>query len=237
MAQSRKKQDYLDALEDPDLSKDRQLALELMARARLITAMGEELAPALDIMAEVTRQKAALQCINCDADIDRAAEFCDQFCQQEAKKVRYVRKAIVDGRIVQPDIQMAIGINLWMLTGDGYPDTERSLSQKQRDQIFERDNHTCRLCGKPADQIDHMNGNSSDPDDLRAVCGECNRKESLKNSQPTTPQQQEYLNEMFNDLAARVAASFPILLCDDYEHWRNCQPGIRAARRRLIQKK
>lgn len=47
-----------------------------------------------------------------------------------------------------------------------------------RDQILERDGHTCQLCGEPATCVDHATsvrmGGTDNPSNLRATCTDCN---------------------------------------------------------------
>lgn len=51
---------------------------------------------------------------------------------------------------------------------------------KYRQSIFERDNHTCQLCGATERlELDHVipfaESHSSEPDNLRVSCVQCNR--------------------------------------------------------------
>jgi len=45
--------------------------------------------------------------------------------------------------------------------------------------ILERDNHTCQICGSPAQEVDHIIpwriSHDSTPSNLRAICIKCNR--------------------------------------------------------------
>ena len=58
-----------------------------------------------------------------------------------------------------------------------------------RARVLNRDNHTCQLCGQPADQVDHINQVAADGPDtltnLRAICGPCNQARNRKDQQPT----------------------------------------------------
>ena len=76
--------------------------------------------------------------------------------------------------------------------------------------------------------------NSSDPSNLRALCGDCNKAEALKNTRPTTDEEAKSLRELFYDIEERVAAPSPTRLCDDPGQWKKCWSGIAAGRRRLI---
>jgi hypothetical protein len=237
MARPRKRLDYLDALDDPNLPGDRRLALELMAMARQVPAPSTALRPVRDIVAEVTRQKSALRCMSCGINIGGAVIFCSQICEQKAKVVRYVRRALVNGGIEEPATQMAVGVRLWMLAGGSYPNKTRSLSVEQQNRILERDDFICQLCGKRADQVGRLDGGSSDTGNLSALCCDCNRRESFAHIHPATALERNKLNAMLTDLAQRISAPVPMLFCDDHEHWKRYEPSIRSARRILVQQR
>jgi hypothetical protein len=234
VARSRKKLDYLDALNDPNLAVDRRLALRFLQTVRLEQAFGDALPPLIDPETEEARLKTVFECANCGEPTDGLLLFCDDLCKQIPQTIRYIRKAISDGRIEKPDAQEGAGRKLLMLTGGGYPERERRLTTQQRQTILKRDNHTCQLCGKPGDQVDHIAGDSGDPSNLRALCGACNLKEAFKNFQPITDSAKaDDLNAMLSNVAQRIGALIPTELCDDHERWDNCCMGIVGARRRL----
>src|SRR5260221_1330313 len=121
-----------------------------------------------------------------------------------------------DGRFERdPQAREAIEIRIIMILGGGYPARDRSLSQKQREAIFTRDGRVCRLCGAPATEIDHINGSSSDPDNLQAVCGSCNIAKAKSNTRPATTEEEAE----GNTIMARIRAKHPARLCDDETKW------------------
>ena len=78
----------------------------------------------------------------------------------------------------------------------------RAISKETRAFVFERDGHTCQMCGLAAGDpdpfdssrvvrltlghiIDKSTGGSDEPNNLRAICNNCN--EGLQNTAPPTP--------------------------------------------------
>jgi len=58
------------------------------------------------------------------------------------------------------------------------PELGRARWKRVRLTILERDGHTCQLCGRPADTVDHIQpaayGGDDSPENLRALCRSCN---------------------------------------------------------------
>lgn len=84
-----------------------------------------------------------------------------------------------------------------------------------------------------------MRGNSSDPSNLRATCAPCNRQMAMMMKGRSTKKEQTAFLELATgiccDLAARVAVPVPTRCCDDDERWSAAEPGLRLARRELLQ--
>jgi len=87
-------------------------------------------------------------------------------------------------------------------TADRRPATPRSISKETRAFVLERDGYTCQMCGLAAGDpdpfnanrkvkltlghiIDKSKGGRDTPDNLRAVCTNCN--EGLQNTAPPKP--------------------------------------------------
>jgi hypothetical protein len=176
-----------------------------------------------------------LSCVNCSQDIEEKKLYCSTFCSEFAGAVRYVRRAIADGRIEAADVREGIGAKLLMLTGGGYPRLRRALSQTERDAIFLRDEYTCQLCSRPATQIDHIAGDSSDPSNLRAICRACNIAMAFTNARIVTPASDprgfDRLSRLFEEFAFRVAVKHNVRLCDDPHCWDSLQKAVLAHRR------
>ncbi|HEY1729709.1 MAG TPA: hypothetical protein VGG22_15140 [Candidatus Baltobacteraceae bacterium] len=117
-----------------------------------------------------------------------------------------------------------------MLTGGGYPSTERRLTRTRRDEIFARDGFKCLLCGAPADQIDHIRGHTDDPSNLRAVCRKCNIGAAFENSRTVTedsdPELYAFIDGLFKELATRIASPVPLKVCDDEREWNSFQKQL-----------
>ena len=198
------------------LDEDRKFALLLLAEAAKMGATGEyPSAPEPDIGELLKRFGENLECMNCGAQAQpRYFIYCGELCHQTCKHVRYIRRCISDGRIWRRDIQSAIGTRLLTLNDDGYPAAERYLSKAVRQQVFARDNNRCACCGKPADEIDHIDGSSNELGNLRAICGACNRAKAFADARLATPEEAKAIEAMWSDIAKRIASPTPLKFCD-----------------------
>lgn len=193
---------------------------------------------------DVQRRQAKPNCLGCDTMLKQEkiirSLFCSELCQQEAQLVRYMRRAVTDSRIKDWDVQIAIGTRLLMLAGGGYPVRSRKLTKIQKEFILVRDKHLCRLCKKPATEIDHIKGNSSDPSNLQAVCGSCNRKKAMANAITVTPESNPELYLQIENqrttLALRIVSEVPSRLCDDEKNWNVVWRSIIQARKSTLLK-
>lgn len=55
----------------------------------------------------------------------------------------------------------------------GYDSAARYLSRAAREQVIKRDGGVCVRCSSPGAEIDHIDGDSSDPANLRLLCHTC----------------------------------------------------------------
>ncbi|GJL73721.1 MAG: hypothetical protein NMNS01_29200 [Nitrosomonas sp.] len=157
--------------------------------------------------------------------------------QQIAGTIRYVRRARIDHRESKIEFQVGLGDRLNHLPNGGYPARDRLLSKELRETIFKRDSYTCRICSKKeAQQIDHIKGSSNDPTNLQAVCTNCNREKAFSNQRLATPEEREIIENLYVNMAMRIAAPFPLLACDDHRRWQKTEPKIRGARKKAINK-
>ena len=175
-------------------------------------------------------------CPNCEKNLKTTTLFCSELCQQEAITVRYCRRVTRDDqRCMKHDVQEGIGIRLLMLLGGGYPAAARKIYPELRTQIFERDSYICRICGKPATEIDHINDSSNDIENLRAICKPCNLELALNRAKKVTMESDPDLflsieRYLFN-LATRIALPKPIKVCDDEVNWMSIQYHLRSKRK------
>lgn len=166
-----------------------------------------------------------LQCANCYAPLMAPSDlsitariFCSEKCQQEAKFVRYVRSTLRDGRFERNDVQEAIGVKAVMVLGGGYPTRARSISKTRRAEVFARDGSVCQLCGAPGNEIDHITGSSADLENLRVLCGDCNKGRLIV----TTDDGAEAVIDPLDfpsSIIARILSSIPAQMCDDENAW------------------
>ena len=61
----------------------------------------------------------------------------------------------------------------------GWSHSGTALTPAQRHAALARDRHTCRTCGDPATEVDHIinlaQGGTHDPVNLQALCTPCHR--------------------------------------------------------------
>jgi hypothetical protein len=129
--------------------------------------------------------------------------------------IRYIRTKISEGRADEPDVSEAIEMKMASVLGGGYPAKARRVSAQVRRETMERDNFTCRLCGAAATEIDHIAGSSNNPNNLRALCKQCNMKLAQEKFEPTDAAGQRKAVEIWR----RIDAETPERLCDDEKSW------------------
>ncbi len=172
-------------------------------------------------------------CANCSSTIQEAKIYCSQVCTQEAEWVRYVRRCRLDGRDQRPDVMEAIRIRLAHILAGGYDKLTRKLPDSVRNAIIERDQGKCQICGQPGDEIDHVSGSSSDPENLQLLCDSCHNKKTVASFVRITKDSHPEIWEKAQWLKRRAAAKRPVQLCDS-EEWAELQRELLRKRRQLI---
>jgi hypothetical protein len=99
--------------------------------------------------------------------------YRSDLCNQVARWIRYFQKTNSDGRAQLADVHEALGIQLALIAGGGYSETERQLSPEVRDAVNTRDGGICQSCGAPGTDIDHIDGSSADLSNLQLLCRNC----------------------------------------------------------------
>ena len=207
----------------------RELALYLLQDVEQQGGFNPRLPPAPLTPEVLTIYKMNFECLNCGKAATQGKLYCDEMCTDSAHMVRYIRKCISDERIWDLNIQEALGTKLLMIYGGGYPKVQRRITTNVRATVFERDGGRCAVCGAAADQIDHINGSSADLQNLRAICGSCNRDRAFAGARPATEQEIEFMQSINRDLAQRIAAPATYKVCD-HPDWSKLWTKIRGAR-------
>ncbi len=179
-------------------------------------------------------------CVNCDKELTYGQAmngdlFCGKLCQYTAETIRYARRSIKNGNYgSDPLVTQAIDIRIgaFISNESRYPYEERKLTPEQREAIFIRDNYTCQIggpsCTGKATGIDHINGSSSDPSNLRAACNTCNMGR-LKRV-PAPPEQAKIIHAVWE----RINSPEPMRECDDDVVWQNVWRDRKSERKRMF---
>jgi hypothetical protein len=175
-------------------------------------------------------------CVNCDQPIPLIRPvrlYCSQPCSDEAHFVRYFRRCKRDGRIKRRDVIEAIQIKLALILGDGYDAQKRRLSRAERDAVMARDLRVCQGCGKTGTTIDHISGDSNEPDNLQLLCRACHNKKTKSAFVEITsehPRSAE-LKAKMKELRSRAEALLPQRDCDNEEQWSRLYHDLMSSRR------
>lgn len=170
-------------------------------------------------------------CFNCDKPLAGPKLYCSSLCAEEAKTIRYIRAVTRDGRIEQADIAEAVKIRMAMLLGGGYPRQQRRVAPEVRAAVFQRDGHSCQVCGEPASEIHHLDHSLTEgvneADNLQALCSSCHRKETMSKFKPASEEQKKR-GRIYQ---LRIAAPEPLRLSDDEVEWPKRYRRLQADRR------
>ena len=179
-------------------------------------------------------------CVNCDKELSFVQDmngdlFCSKLCQYTAETIRYARRSVKNGKYyADPTVRDAIDIRIgaFISNKQRYPYEERKLTPEQREAIFARDNYTCQIngpgCTIEATGIDHINGSSSDPSNLRAACNTCNMGRLKRVT--ASPEQAKIIRAMWE----RINSPEPMRECDDDVVWENIWRDRKSERKRMF---
>ena len=117
------------------------------------------------VLALLTEQSASkpctvpvdyMSCPNCGAFAEsNRSPYCSDECREMAAFVRQFRSAVLDGSLVNPERQGALGQKLWFVLGGGYPRRDVLVPARVRLKVLEREGNKCQQCGAKATTIDH----------------------------------------------------------------------------------
>ena len=169
-------------------------------------------------------------CANCLERLpdDVEALYCSAWCSEVSETVRYLRRVVRDGRIEQPDVQLAVATRNAFLLAGSYRALGRTLPPATRAEVLHRDDGLCQLCGKPGTEIDHIDGSSADPENLQLLCADCHHAKTAENIVPASPEQSALLRALFD---TRVVPDEPQLLADDDLRWAGIWSQLKAQRK------
>ena len=157
-------------------------------------------------------------CANCDTPLPPQIQglLCSEGCTQAASWVRYVKKAISDGRDRDPDVQDAIQMKLAHVLGGGYRESARRISAAVRAAVIERDDGRCQSCGEAGTEVDHVDTtDNTNLENLQLLCHHCHMTKSQLNLRPAPPE----IRAIAAALHLRVTVEPPLRLCDDVVRW------------------
>lgn len=180
----------------------------------------------------------SLRCVSCDGKFEPrhplALLYCSELCKDKATTVRYLRRVSRDGRIEDPDVIEAIRIRIALIAGGGYRQSERRLPKGVREAVIKRDGGLCQQCGEPANQIDHIDGPSSDLANLQLLCDRCHRDKTNQGIERVFPGDPGYqaAKAARAEIESRGYAKTPLRPCDDEVNW-NSTFRVESGRRRL----
>ena len=165
-------------------------------------------------------------CANCDEFFTpegRPGPFCSRACKSKASTVRAFRAAFSTyGRNSLPDdVRDALQIVMAQALSGGYDTKARHIPQAKRDYVITRDAGLCVMCGEPGTEIDHIDGSSPDPSNLRLLCHSCHVGVTKAHHRPIDDNSDA--DELFTVLAGRIDRETPERDCDGPEwatQWR-----------------
>ncbi|GAA1263209.1 HNH endonuclease [Arthrobacter pascens] len=172
------------------------------------------------------------RCANCfqplpDDEKHKPALFCTELCNSIAKDVRYWRKALRNGSLQDDaETRLVLHTRIAHLLGGGYNAVARTIPAGVRAFVFGRD-EVCVQCGAPGQEIDHIEGDSNDPENLQLLCTDCHRAKTATHFVPATEEQNAFVDRLEQE---RVMPDEPSQLCDDEMFWQQVERILRPER-------
>jgi hypothetical protein len=188
--------------------------------------------PPTDILDDATAPEFIYKCCNCGTSFlsgPRLTPYCGLRCHNEAKAVRYTRKKTKEfaGVIMPDDIRDAIAFKIAHALSGGYDAKARRVAPEMRAGVTRRDNGKCQLCSADGREIDHIDGPSSDMQNLRLLCSPCHRDVTRAHLRPIQDPRTLERNQW---LRSRIDSPTPVMPCDGDEWITQWSPWVRATR-------
>jgi 5-methylcytosine-specific restriction endonuclease McrA len=156
-----------------------------------------------------------LLCPNCDKPTSSTrTPYCSDHCKEVSAFIRQFRSGLKTGQALAPERQLGMAQALWHILGGGYPERIKLIPESAIKKVIQRDGGTCQLCGKEATTVDHAKTACNRPINLRAVCATCSNAKPLHD-----PDVIHNARDLIQEIAARVAATQPVRICDDADTW------------------
>jgi hypothetical protein len=161
------------------------------------------------------------QCANCFEPLPADDKhlpvlFCSGLCQDYAATIRYWRNAGRVGSLAtDPGVPEAISTTIADLLACGYNARARRIPSATRALVIERDK-VCVNCGRPGEEIDHIDGDSNDPGNLQFLCTDCHHTKTQSHMVPASSEQIALIDAIEK---TRVMPPEPAQLCDDETFW------------------
>ena len=142
--------------------------------------------------------------------------YCSLRCKDEAKAVRYARAKLAGYETcnmadLPQDVQDAVRMKIAHALAGGYDEQARRLTPALRKAIFD-DESRCVLCGAPGTEIDHIDGPSANPENLRVICRDCHKAVTEERFVPIEDGSRQAKKS--SELWLRIGAPRPIRPCD-----------------------
>lgn len=205
-------------------------AVRQLARADLETRSSED----LEIGPNDDYNSNGFLCYGCQYPAVGGKLYCDEpLCPELGGLVRYIRKGLAGDRETEADFIDGVGQKLLSALQGGY-DPDRLLSSEARAAILERDSHTCVLCSKPGNHVDHIAGSSNSPSNLRTLCADCNTLRAftpmVEFAEEPSDEDKQFQMQVWAEVVSRVASPLPLLALDRPD-WQKVSPKILSFRR------
>ena len=176
-------------------------------------------------------------CVNCEHAIPwsrRIKIYCNDFCKEEAKGVRWFRSCYDRGVQDRPDVREAMETRIAFLNSGGYISLGRRISVETKDAVYDKYQGMCAICDGIAipGEIDHISGSSNDLSNLQYLCRDCHRKKTksnLRRVQDDDPRAEE-MDDYKEGFFKRVLSKNP-KDCDNHKTWKPMEKELRLQRK------